>query len=78
LRVLPGSAEYGKIDESTTKTLVSSSLEVVCEANVGDILAMKALTLHASSPSITPSHRRVLHVDFCAGELPPLLEWALV
>jgi hypothetical protein len=78
LRVVPGSARFGKIDEAGINSLVAQSAEFVCEAMVGDVLAMKALTLHASSPSTRPSHRRVLHVDFCYAALPSRLEWAHV
>jgi hypothetical protein len=48
-----------------------------CLAAAGDVLAMKALTVHASDPASVPAHRRVLHLDFSTADLPPPLEWAV-
>jgi hypothetical protein len=50
---------------------------MTCLAKAGDVLAMKALTVHASDPASVPGHRRVLHLDFCTADLPPPLEWAV-
>jgi hypothetical protein len=36
---------------------------------------MRPLLLHASSPAQRPGHRRVIHLEFAAGELPGGLEW---
>lgn len=77
LKIIPGSAEHGKLTDAATGALVKVGPVVVCDAHVGDILAVKALTLHASEPSRVPNHRRVLHVDYCALDLPSGLEWAL-
>jgi Phytanoyl-CoA dioxygenase (PhyH) len=76
LRIIPRSHRAGKISEPDIAHYVASENELICEASTGDILAMKALTLHASSASLIPSHRRVLHVDFCIAELPYPLQWA--
>jgi hypothetical protein len=77
LRVSPASYQNGLIEEAQIPAVLSKHGERVCEAKSGDILAMKALTLHASSPSLKPSHRRVLHCDFCQMSLPSGLDWAL-
>ena len=44
-------------------------------AAVGSVLAFRPLLLHASSAAVTPSHRRVMHLDFAACDLPYGLEW---
>ena len=49
--------------------------EVLCVAQRGDLLLMRPLMLHASSLAAIPGHRRVLHLEFCATELPYDLEW---
>jgi hypothetical protein len=77
LRIIPGSAERGKLTDAQTRDLASEGESRVCAADEGDILAVKALTLHASSPALRPSHRRVLHVDYCSVMLPHGLDWAL-
>jgi hypothetical protein len=48
----------------------------LCTAAAGDIWAYATPILHRSDRARRPSHRRVVQVDFAAGELPPLLEWA--
>jgi hypothetical protein len=32
--------------------------------------------LHSSSASSSPDHRRVLHIEYAAGDLPSGLRWA--
>ena len=44
-------------------------------AERGAIIAFRPLILHASSPATAPAHRRVIHIDFAAVELPEPLEW---
>jgi hypothetical protein len=41
----------------------------------GGLILMKPLLVHASSPAIRPDHRRVIHLEFTAVELPDNLEW---
>jgi len=36
---------------------------------------MRPLLLHASSPAVSLSRRRVLHIEYAAEELPGGLEW---
>ena len=36
---------------------------------------MRPLLLHASSPSRVPGHRRVVHLDFAAVQLPNGMRW---
>jgi hypothetical protein len=78
LKILAGSAGMGKLTDAQVRGLALTKTAVVCEAALGEILATKALTVHASEPAKNPSHRRVLHIDYCACELPDGLEWALL
>lgn len=48
-----------------------------CIARRGDVLFVKALTLHRSSTSQRSSDRRTLRIDYSALSLPEPLEWAL-
>ena len=49
--------------------------EVTVTAGVGDVLLMRPLLEHASSAATDPAHRRVLHLEFAAEELPGEMEW---
>ena len=74
LRVIPGSHRHGRIPESAIP-LMRQTPEVVCAVGSGGALLMRPLLLHASSPSIVPAHRRVIHLDFASVELPNGLQW---
>ncbi len=75
LRVMPGTHHLGRLDQNHIARFVSEDLATTCEAQPGDALVMRPLLLHASSQSLTPAHRRVLHFDFAAGELANGLAW---
>lgn len=69
LRVLPGShrlTDTDAIHESAAQTIVCAR---------GAALIMRPLLYHASAPALTPDHRRVLHLEYAAGDLPGGLEW---
>lgn len=74
LRVLPGSHRHGWLDEELDdwKQRVP---EVVCTVGSGGIVTMCPLILHASAPSESPTHRRVIHIEYAAEELPAGLQW---
>lgn len=77
LKVIPGSHQRGRLDAETISQLRKTFPEHICEARAGDVLLMKPLTLHASSASAEPGHRRVVHVEYApAGLLAPELLWA--
>ncbi len=76
LRVLPGSHRHGILSTEDIAVWKESTEPVVCAARAGDVLAMRPLLLHASSPSETVCHRRVLHVEYAADDLPGGLRWA--
>jgi hypothetical protein len=77
LKIIPGSHKLGRVPAAEVLRLAACSEIVTCTAGTGDILAMKALTLHASEPAGAPGHRRVLHLDFAAAPILPPLEWAV-
>lgn len=76
LRVLPGSHRLGRLDRETVLRLRESTSELVCEVASGGIMLMSPLLLHASSKSVSPAKRRVLHFEYSAEPLPGELEWA--
>ena len=74
LRVIPGSHLHGRIPEEEIPA-IRQTPEVVCAVGVGGALLMRPLLLHASSPSRVPGHRRVVHLDFAAVQLPNDMKW---
>jgi len=77
LKVVPGSWSAGRLAVAEVRDVAGSRPIATCVAAAGDLLAMKALTVHGSDAAKKPTHRRVLHVDYCSCSLPDGLDWAL-
>jgi hypothetical protein len=75
LRVLPGSHKLGVIDAATIARIRQQIPEISCAILAGGALLMRPLLLHASAPATVPGHRRVIHLEFAAANLPGGLEW---
>lgn len=75
LRVIPGSHAGGKLEERLIQQLAERSEAVTCAMQRGGLLLMRPLLLHASSTSNVPGHRRVVHFDYAAAELPAGMGW---
>lgn len=74
LAVAPGSHRRGKLCDAEIVAIPSSDF-TVCEASAGDVLLMRPLLVHRSSPSLTPTHRRVLHVVYATEQPGGDLRW---
>lgn len=75
LQVLPGSHAEGEIEPNDIQAHVAAATPVTCLAAAGDAVVMRPLLLHSSERATSPSHRRVLHVEFASGALPGGLRW---
>lgn len=75
LRVVPGSHTSGRLSKGAAHQMRAARGEVSCPVETGGVLLMFPLLLHASSPCRAPSHRRVLHLEYSAVELPGGLRW---
>lgn len=75
LQVLPGTHRLGIVAEAHVRRVSAQRGPVTCTAAAGDVLVMRPLLMHASRPAATPRHRRVVHLEFAAQELPGELEW---
>lgn len=75
LRVLPGTHRLGRLSAERIQELRATVPEQTCVARAGDALLMRPLLLHASARSESGRHRRVLHFEYAAFELPPSLRW---
>jgi ectoine hydroxylase-related dioxygenase (phytanoyl-CoA dioxygenase family) len=74
LKVIPGSHCDGKLNGSEIDKWKQTD-STICTCEPGGILLMRPLLLHASSAAISPSHRRVIHLDYAGCNLPTGLEW---
>ncbi|HYJ80121.1 MAG TPA: phytanoyl-CoA dioxygenase family protein [Longimicrobiaceae bacterium] len=75
VNVLPGSHAAGRLDADGINGWRSSRPAVPACSGRGGALLMRPLLLHASSPASVAAHRRVVHLEFAADELPGGLEW---
>lgn len=75
VRVLSGSHRSGRLSAEAIDRWRATGEPVVCVVEQGGILAFRPLLLHASSPAEQPAHRRVVHIEFAAVELPAPIEW---
>lgn len=75
VRVIDGSHRRGRLSATQIDELRRTEPEQDCLVEQGAVLAFRPLLLHASAPAITPAHRRVIHIEYAAHELPAPLEW---
>lgn len=75
LRVLPGSHQDGLLSNEAIEQWKARVTAVTCCVPRGGALLMCPLLLHASSVAMQPSHRRVLHLEYSAMNLPGGLVW---
>ncbi|MEO0374357.1 MAG: phytanoyl-CoA dioxygenase family protein [Cyanobacteria bacterium P01_A01_bin.17] len=74
LKVIPGSHLQGKLSAEQISQYRKQAA-VMCEARMGDVLIMRPLLLHQSSAGSRPNHRRVIHLEYAATDLPGDLKW---
>lgn len=75
LRVIPGTHRNGRIKSQELMNIVENSEVVECNAKSGDVLLMCPLLFHSSRKAIKPSHRRIVHIEYSAMDLPGELAW---
>jgi ectoine hydroxylase-related dioxygenase (phytanoyl-CoA dioxygenase family) len=75
VNVIAGSHRHGRLSVDEVQRRRTEEPAVSTSLGAGGVLLMRPLLLHASSPSTSPAHRRVVHLEFAAGELPGGLEW---
>jgi ectoine hydroxylase-related dioxygenase (phytanoyl-CoA dioxygenase family) len=78
LRVLPNSHLAGVFSDKQIEQLSRDTAPVDCLAASGGVVAMRPLTVHASSKSTDDQPRRVLHIEYAATvNLGPGVELAV-
>jgi len=78
MEIALGSHRHGKIPTEIHAKIVSSLQTEMCIAKKGDVLIVKALTLHRSQASNSDKTRKTLRVDYSNQELPLPLQWAVL
>ena len=78
LRVLPNTHLAGVFSDEQIQQLSREKAPVDCVTASGGVVAMRPLTVHASSKSIDDQPRRVLHIEYAATvNLGPGVELAV-
>ncbi len=75
LRVIPGSHRQGKLNRVEIDRWKQLNTATICTCEPRGILLMRPLLLHASSIASSPTHRRVIHLEYAACDLAAGLEW---
>ncbi len=75
VRVLPGTHRNGRLGADAIETFKASTTAVDATCPAGGLLLMRPLLLHSSSAATRPGHRRVIHLEYAADELPGGLLW---
>jgi ectoine hydroxylase-related dioxygenase (phytanoyl-CoA dioxygenase family) len=66
LRVLPDTHRAGVLTDEQIARVACDARPVDCVAPSGGVVAMRPLTVHASSKSVDSRPRRVLHIEYSA------------
>jgi Phytanoyl-CoA dioxygenase (PhyH) len=66
LCIIPGSHLYGRLNASQIAEMRCQRSEVICAARAGDALLMRPLLLHSSAEAVSPTHRRIVHLEYAA------------
>lgn len=75
LKVLPSSHKSGRLSAPEIQNLKETDKIKLCEVERGSAFLMRPLLVHSSSSGTNPAHRRVIHIEFSAENLPNGLEW---
>ena len=67
LRVLPGTHTEGVLGDDEIRLRADVVEPVACTVAAGGVIAMRPLTIHASSKSANERPRRVIHIEYAAG-----------
>jgi Phytanoyl-CoA dioxygenase (PhyH). len=77
LRVLPDTHRLGVLQDEEVDRLAREIAATDCTTPTGGVIAMRPLTVHASSKSVDDCPRRVLHIEYADSvRLGPQIELA--
>jgi hypothetical protein len=78
IRVLPGSHGMGRLTAEDISRLLAEIPALDVPVQAGAVFVTSPLLVHSSRKRVTNGRRRVLHVEFAAGDPPAPLRWACV
>jgi ectoine hydroxylase-related dioxygenase (phytanoyl-CoA dioxygenase family) len=70
LRVVPGTHSLGVLTDEQIHTVAEGKAAIDCLMQLGGVVAMRPLVIHASSKSHVTMPRRVLHVEYAESISP--------
>ena len=77
LMVMSGSHLKGRLTQGQIASLTEQGNPLMCSVEAGDAMVMRPLLVHSSCSAVSPSRRRVLHLEYCAANLPDGLGWTV-
>lgn len=75
LKVIPESHKNGRLSADEIQNLLKANKSELCGIKRGEAFFMRPLLVHASSKGTNPKHRRVIHIEYSAENLPNGLEF---
>lgn len=75
MEIAKGSHVHGRVPASKAEDIAAKYETEICRGKRGDVLVLKMLTLHRSSPAAVAGTRRVLRVDYANRTLPEPVRW---
>jgi hypothetical protein len=75
LKIFRGTHRMGRLSPQQIEEIIRTETPVECRVPAGAALMMSPLLVHGLAASMNSTHRRVIHLDFAAGDLPHGLEW---
>lgn len=69
MEIALGSHKFGRITSDKIEQIITDSGHELVTGKAGDVIFLKALTLHRSRSHSLPSKRRTLCIDYFAGSL---------
>jgi ectoine hydroxylase-related dioxygenase (phytanoyl-CoA dioxygenase family) len=76
LKVIPQSHKRGILSHEEIQRIIHEEPSYHCEVKATDAVVMRPYILHASSRSLQPNHRRIVHIEYSSYRLPKGLAWA--
>lgn len=75
LKVIPKSHKNGRLSSFEIAELTKANKTEICRIKRKDAFLMRPLLVHSSSAGTNPTHRRVIHIEYSAENLPNGLKW---
>jgi ectoine hydroxylase-related dioxygenase (phytanoyl-CoA dioxygenase family) len=71
LRIVPSTHRRGVLNDEEVEAIVSNATPLACLVPKGGIIAVRPLTIHASSKSQSDISRRVIHIEYAMRNAVP-------